>query len=433
MTSRATFAGGLAALVLYGFALLSIGLTRDWRLLHEDNGAIHTTFALSHLRLGLARTRAHDLFFDPRTGGSAVYGHHPPGTALALAGAFAVTGSDSVAVARLVPILFHLGSIVLLATLLRRLISPEWALFAAFLMATLAMGSYFGRVVNYEPLCLFAVMIQLSGWTRFRQSGSRAGLGWLAFGVVLGGLIDWASFFFAAAIANTEAIDLARSRVRRAAGLVVAVVSASAILLFDLWHLWYAGHGSLAALRDVLARELPGGARGVSFPRFASTQFETFRRYFTHAGLVSSVAVAVALIRPRGRLSQALLAVPDRETTTRLLAAAGAAALGYVLAAPWWASTHAYWQFDFLPFVVVSMVLVCRFLATEGAGKRPLGARVLLALSLVEVVVTSGYVLRMRHRKVGAFALEKTREYRANYLVPDSLKPTPETGPAPPP
>jgi len=75
----AAFSVGLAALGLYAFGTLSIGLTRDWRLIHEDNGAIHTTLALSHVRLGLRRTRAHDLFFDPRTGQGSVYGHHPPG------------------------------------------------------------------------------------------------------------------------------------------------------------------------------------------------------------------------------------------------------------------------------------------------------------------------------------------------------------------
>jgi hypothetical protein len=47
----------LLALGLYAAAVLTIGLRADWRLRHEDNGAMHTTFALSHLRLGLERTR----------------------------------------------------------------------------------------------------------------------------------------------------------------------------------------------------------------------------------------------------------------------------------------------------------------------------------------------------------------------------------------
>ena len=92
MTHRWIALGGLG---LYAFGVLSIGLTRDWRLRNEDNGAMHTTLALSHLRLGLAQTRGHDLFYSPHTGQTIPYGHHPPATALVLAGAFALTGSDS--------------------------------------------------------------------------------------------------------------------------------------------------------------------------------------------------------------------------------------------------------------------------------------------------------------------------------------------------
>ena len=55
----------LIALGLYAFGILAIGLRADWRLRHEDNGAMHTTLALSHLRLGLERTRAHDVSFNP--------------------------------------------------------------------------------------------------------------------------------------------------------------------------------------------------------------------------------------------------------------------------------------------------------------------------------------------------------------------------------
>ncbi len=418
--SRTAFVFGLSAVVLSAFALLSIGLTRDWELLHEDNGAVHTTFALSHLRLGLARTRAHDLFFEPRTGRSTPYGHHPPGPALALAGAFALTGSDSTAVARMVPILFHLGSIVLLATILRRLFSAGAALFGAVVMATVPMSSYFGRVVNYEAPCLFAVLVQLAGYTASRRTGSRAGLRWLAFGVVLGGLIDWASLFFTAAIAAGEAVDRVRRRSRPAGALAVAFVTGASILLFDLGHLWWAGHGSITPLREVLLQDVSGGRRSVGLLRFASTQFETFRRYFTHAGLLSSAVAAVAIARPRGGLAAALFKGPEREPAYRLLAVSGGAALAYVLTAPWWASAHAYWQFYFLPFAVISIVLVFRALARRAREGRNIGLVALLAVLLVEIGLTSATVLRIRHTRVSAFAVRKTAEYRANFLTPES-------------
>ena len=161
----------IARLVLahYAFGILSIGLTADWRLRHEDNGAMHTTLALSHLRLGLAQTRAHDVFFDPHAGRVSPYGHHPPATALLLAGAFALTGSDTPAVARLTVIAFHLGSVLLVATVLAGFFNARRALSGGFVMATLPMSGYFGRMVNYEPLCLFAVLVQFYAYVRSKQ------------------------------------------------------------------------------------------------------------------------------------------------------------------------------------------------------------------------------------------------------------------------
>lgn len=418
--SRTSFVVGLSVVVFYACALLSIGLTRDWELLHEDNGAIHTTFALSHLRLGLAETRAHDLFFDPRTGRSVPYGHHPPAPALALAGAFALTGSDSTAVARMVPIFFHLGSIVLLATILRLIFSPGAALAGAVVTATVPMSSYFGRVVNYEPLCLLAILVQLAGYTAFRRTGSRAGLWWLGFGVVLGGLIDWPSLFFTAAIAIAEAIDLARRRSLSVRALAVTLVAGASILLFDLGHLWWAGHGSIAPLREALLQDVSGGRTNVSLLRFVSTQFETFRRYFTHAGLLSSAIAAAALARPRGGWTADLFTGSEKEPASRLLAVSGGAALAYVLTAPWWASRHAYWQFYFLPFVVISIVLAFRALARRARERRNVALVVLLALFVIEIGLTSATVLRIRHTRVSAFAVRKTAEYRANFLSPGS-------------
>ena len=93
--SRVPFGLAFFALVVYAAVILSIGTHADWRLLHEDNGAFQTSLALSHIRLGLARTRAHDVFFNPGTGEATLYGHHPPGTALILAAVFSATGSAS--------------------------------------------------------------------------------------------------------------------------------------------------------------------------------------------------------------------------------------------------------------------------------------------------------------------------------------------------
>ncbi len=190
-------------LALYTLALLSLDLTSDWRRLHEDNGAMHTTFALAHLHLGLGETRGHDVYYSPDTETAAPYGHHPPATALLLAAVFSITGSAAPAVTRLTIITFHLATLAMLIRLLC-LVSTRAALYGGFVLATLPMSWYFGRMVNYEPLALCAITLQLSGWVETRRTGSRWGLILLAGGIVLGGLVDWPAFFFAAVIAGSS-------------------------------------------------------------------------------------------------------------------------------------------------------------------------------------------------------------------------------------
>ena len=332
----------LLALALYTLGILSIGLTRDWRLRHEDNGALQTTLALSHRQLGLARTRAHDVFFNPHTGEATPYGHHPPATALVLAGAFALTGSDVPAVARLTVIVVHIGSVFLLTALLSQFFETRAALLGGFAMATLPMSGFYGRMVNYEPLCLFAVLLQLYGYARFKRTGRRRDLMCLSLGIVVGGLIDWPSFFFTAALAFVETLDVVRRRSPTLGVLAVLVIAAASVFVFDLWHLRYAGRGSMQALNSVVLSNLLVWEQDFTVGRFVLGQIDTFRRFFTETGLIAILLAGVCLVRPRARLSRRLFDAADANVLKRVLFAAGAAALGYVLAAPSWAMMHQY-------------------------------------------------------------------------------------------
>lgn len=411
-----------AAILLLAAVLLSIGLREDWRLLHEDNGALFSTLALSHLRLGLAETRAHDLFVVTATGEHFPYGHHPPGVALLVAGAFSITDSETPMVARSVPIAFHLGSALLLLSLLRRVASPGEALLGTLLFALLPMSAYFGRMVGYEPFGLFAVLLMLNGWTRHRMEGGPTGLGLLAAGIVFGGLIDWAPLFFAAALGLVELVDLLRGNGVSNAAFWTIAAAAVGVLVFDLLHLAVAGHGALESLAAILARGAVPGRPGLSTVDFVLGQIEGFRRYFTHAGLLSALLVAAALFRPRGKLATSLrLADP---VAFRLLAATGGAALAYVVAAPRWAEIHAYWKFYALPFTVLAMTQVASAIGRGMVRRRPVAIAIALLLGS-EVLVTSAYMLHLRHTRVGEYAVAETAKLRRDYLRPRSAPCTP--------
>ncbi len=416
---QVSFPGLFCILLCYAFALLSIDLTSDWHLIHEDNGAMHTTLALSHVKLGLVKTRAHDLFFNPHTGEASVYGHHPPLTALLLAGIFLLTGSDAPHVARMVPILFHLGSLSLLVLILSRLFSKPLALLGGFFMATLPMSAYFGRMVNYEPLCLFAIFLQLLGYVIYRQHNSiKKGLMWLCIGIFLGGLIDWGSFFFTATIFGIELFQVLRKRPRVFFPAVTIALAAGAIFLFDLWHFWYAGHGSLTALNDVLSHN-SGESQKINLLKFFFGQIDIFRRYYTHAGLLSSVFAAFCVIFPHKPLSKRFFHMPEAQLIKHFLLITGIAAAGYVCSAPSWARIHLYWQFYFLPFVSIAMVLTWSFLWEKIVESPSKLFRILATIFMLEVLITSAYMLYFQHTRTGGYAVRQTAVFRETYLAPD--------------
>ena len=403
-----------AAVLVVASLLLSIGLTKDWRLLHEDNGAFYTTLALSHIRVGLAATRGHDVLVLAKTGEAQAYGHHPPGVALLLAAAFAAAGSDAPAVARSVPIAFHFGSVALALFLFGRLLPPRPAALGGLFFAVVPMSAYFGRMVGYEPIALFAVLLELVGWTLFRQEGARKGLLLLAAGIALGGFIDWAPFLFAGVLAAVELLDLRAKRTPSAAALAVLLGTGAAMLTLDLAHL--AAAGGLASFGDVLAKDRSLG--GPSAADFLLGQLEAFRRYFTHAGLGSALAVAFVLVRPHGRFARALRL--DDLVLRRFLAVAALAPLAWVLAAPAWSDVHPYWKFYFLPYTGASAGLVAGSLA-RGLASRPRLSRAILTCFAFEVAATSAYMLRLRHTRESEFAVQQTARIRGLYLRPSSL------------
>jgi hypothetical protein len=421
-------------------ALLTIGITRDWCLLHEDNGALHTTFARGHLDLGLARTFGQDVFYRPATGELLFYGHHPSGPSLALAAAFTLAGSDAPWVARSVAIAFHLTSLGIFVLLLRHHLAPSLALLGGVVFAILPMSAFFGRMVNYEALCLTGVLLQLYGYARWRSDlpGPR-GFALLVLGIVVSGLADWPAFFFAAALGGVELLRGLRGVRDGGSGLcgehgggngpcgehggvrrfVAIGVAASVVCALDLLHLVVA-MGSLQALGEVIGGHQESVT--VTVGAFLEREATHGRRFFGRGAMLASGVLLVALLTARAPLGAELRRARHAEVLASWLGASFAAALAYALAAPSWAMVHAYWSFYFLPFVATAVVLAVAALVRriEAPGRaRMIAAVALLALGL-DVVLTSALTLAKRHRTPEDYAVRVTGELRTEYLPPRS-------------
>ncbi|MGE3537116.1 MAG: ArnT family glycosyltransferase [Candidatus Tectimicrobiota bacterium] len=407
-----SYRGACLLLFLYAGALLSIGMQKDWRLRHEDNGAFFSALALAHLHLGLAETRAHDVFYNPHTGEKVAYGHHPPGLALLLAAVFRLAGSEAPWAARLLPILFHLGSLCLLLLLLRLFWSRWRAWLGGLLLATLPQSAYFGRMVGYEPLGLFAVMLQLYAYSAYRLQGRRGALALLAAGVVFGGCIDWPPLYFSLGLCVVEFIGWCRGR-REAHVWSVLALAGLGIAVFDLGHLVYA-NGSLERLKQVaFANPLVLQRAVVSPGTFLLSQLEVHRRFYTHAGLLSSLLTLGTLLWPRLRL------IPAQPPGLRtLLGVCFGAGLAYLVCIAGYAMSHQYSQFYLLPAVILAMLCTWEALAQLRRRLRPRLSTGLAMLCVLDVLVTSAVTLHYRHTRPEAYALRTTARLRATSLLP---------------
>ncbi|MGZ7039528.1 MAG: hypothetical protein ACXVJO_15240, partial [Thermoanaerobaculia bacterium] len=306
--------------VAYAVTLLSIHMNHRWRLVHEDNGAMQTTFALSHLRYGLAATRAENVFIDPRTGARLFYAHHPPAVPLVLAAAFALTGSDAPWVARGVMVAFSVATLIVMMLMLNHLFGDERLVLAGGLaMATFPMEAFFGRMANYEAPALLFCLMQMFAYLRQRTRLMIAA-------IVIGGLFDWSSLFFSGAIAIAALLE------RRIRTFVAIALSAAFVTIVNIVHVILAT-GTLRGFLEAVTGSAVAGHNAMTIVDFVALQLDNFRGYFTITGLVATLLVTTALVLPYSRLATALL--PPHERHTRLFLAINlCAATAWLLSSP---------------------------------------------------------------------------------------------------
>ncbi|HUN80557.1 MAG TPA: glycosyltransferase family 39 protein, partial [Phycisphaerae bacterium] len=225
--------------------LFAIGLTNDlsepWIGLHDWNGAFYSQLARNLIRypseihhgLGIVAMGA----AVPPPEERSIYATHPPGIVWLVAGAFRVLG-ESEAVARCVPILFSLGTILLLMNVVKRRYGPIIALLTGLIYALTPLCVYFGRMVDQEPPCLFFMLAAVAGWDRVGASESR---GWAipvwGFSMAAMIVIDWAGVLFAGLFGLWLILIDRRQRLRTTLAATWLFICVAAMLIY----LVYAG------------------------------------------------------------------------------------------------------------------------------------------------------------------------------------------------
>ena len=330
--------------------LLAVHIGAPWRYMHDDNGRRYSSYARSHLTLGLSTTHGQDVFYNPQEHTLKPYGRHPPALGLLLAAWFALWRTSNPLAARVLPALFHLLSAALVLGLIRQDYPRTPAILACLALAVVPMSSFFGKLVNFEPVVLpFFILVVTTYWRWAENPGIGSPFLPLAIGAVAA-LLDWMILLALLTIVADAGWRFLQDQGRR--------------------FVWFSLLGSfvgLAAFAGILAWLATGPAglhalahgttvrthlkEGWTTARWTRALIRYNHWYFTRPLHYASLVMPLLLmdeVRRLGRLS-------DR---TRLIALFGSAGLLPVLFFPGGSYVHAYWQFYLLPYAVLSFAYV---------------------------------------------------------------------------
>ncbi len=189
----------LGLIVCWGLLLRLPILTEPWDddRLGGWSGPFYGIAARNYLRYGYLATRmAPVLNTGPASPDQfAFYTHHPPLVPLMVSLSFRLFGEHEWS-ARLVPLLFSLAGLVLLALIAHRIASPRLSLVAMWIMASVPMAALFGTLVDVQgPILLGLALVVVYAYLRWSEAPQARWVAVMGGGFLLGALTDWPSFY----------------------------------------------------------------------------------------------------------------------------------------------------------------------------------------------------------------------------------------------
>ena len=161
-----------AFIIMFFFAVLvrCYELTLPYIKIYE--GGFQEIIAINHLKYGFFNTHFVSILGNLH-GQNIYHPNHPPLLQILLAISFKIFGIHEWS-ARLVPILFSLGGIILIYLIVQRIWDKKTALLASIFVAFMPMSAYFGRIVNFEAVALFFVLLVLYGYVNLIENDKKS-------------------------------------------------------------------------------------------------------------------------------------------------------------------------------------------------------------------------------------------------------------------
>ena len=393
------WSGGLLCILLFLGARSLLRLTAPFTDVVDFNAAVWSQAAHNFLRAGLGACVPAAFYFGPLPiPAHDIYVHHPPLLALMVTGGFKLLGEHEW-VARLIPALCSLASVVLLWVLVNDCRGARTATFAAALFAGMPMELHYGLMVNFEPCTLAALLAGLLGQRRCERAEADGGRVW--FGVMVAGYFialstAWLGYFFVIPLA----IHLISHGRRRSGWLLIALALLSgAIFLVQIYLAMPGAWGNLAhAFRLRLSHTTTSG-ENIPFARWAVRICRSLRTHILWPCWLLALGGLIIFIRKRSDPAMAWLAM-----VCTVFLAMSAFYVG--------AFRNASYIHNYSAFYFILPVAICGGIALDAMAGwidlRLRGAGTMIALAICAVLCVGGW--RTADRLLGqAYLLEDAR------------------------
>ena len=365
----------LFPLALLDLFIRAYGIADPWLRAHRGfSGALSGIVGRNYLRYGYWGTRLAPVWHSGPASLAELPHHyhlrHPPLRYLTVSVFFRVFGVSEWATT-LMPVLFSLGSAIVLYFLVKRLWGKWTALLATAFLTFIPIDAYYGNMACYEAMAMFFGLLALLLYHVWLERGA----GWLLAGMVtalgLGALSGYAGYFIIGLIGLHYLLfgPSGRRRVFFAVGLWTY-----ALLIFGVWAgytalLW----GSVRTFWEGWKLRTGGGTEArFTFAAYYALQYGRIRDFFTPVLRLLAVVWAVFFLIDLRRRERWL-----EHSWVVLLFLYGVANLVVFRQGAW---VHEYWLFFLSPFFAVSSAVAVRYLSQRVLGSRKLLVAVLLLL-----------------------------------------------------
>lgn len=335
-------------IIVAGILLIGNNLDKSFIGHHDFNSVYYSNIARNYLRYGYIRT---NLAQVTNSGYSLTpdfnyHTHHPSLFPILISISFRLFGITETA-ARLVPLLFSLGSVLMLYCLAKKLRFTQLAALSSAFVIMTPMLRYFGKMPVHEPLILFFSLLSLVLYINLVKKPSRINLIKFSMAALFNGLSGWPGYFLYPLIILHSFFFHRRLWKRVATGsLMVGIAFLIHLLQTYLVTNSFFGGGLFTALLTRL--NLNSGLSQVNWIQYLIQEARWLTVYYTRGLLLAGIGfISFTGIK--------LLKVRKLNHTSSIIVLLFIFALCYPIIFPNAVFIHDYLNIFFLPFFSLSL------------------------------------------------------------------------------